>query len=98
MIIHGVYHSLSLLMEAAKCRPEVASRHTKILASNVIAPQKYFPLDARSCLREDAGGGVLVSTIQPLCLLESVRTAETVPDGDELDAFEKYVREVTDAT
>ena len=96
-ITHGVYRSLPLLAQAAARHPAIVRRHTDILGADVTAPQNVSRWLLGHALHENPAGGVLVSTIQPGRLLASVRTAETIPDHQELAAFEAYVREVIDA-
>ncbi len=98
MITHGVYRSLSRLVEASEQRPEIARRHADLLGADVTAPPNLTRWMLGHALRTNPNGGVLISTVQPARLLDAARTAESLPTDGELDAFERYVREVTGAT
>ena len=98
MITHGVYRSLPGLLEAGKRHAEIAERYNKVLGADVNTPQNLARWMLGHALRNNPAGGVLISTVQPARLHESVRVAESLPDNVELDAFENYVRELTGAT
>ena len=92
MITHGVYRSLPRLMDAAARQPEIARGHAVSLGADPTVGRNVSRWMLGHALRANPGGGVLISTVQPDRLRDSVQTADDPPGDEELDAFENYVR------